>query len=452
MASSSSWQPPPPLWHPSEVEVVPPKGSAEAKRADLVKRASLAGLRSDQPSDVLTQELAALEEAAGPFKLLPDPPQDVLDLLGLNIFGLIALSKTCKHLRVACGMVLAWVPDNEEVRKLLYAFARATKSCTAKQLRDSLRPDLSVLHLTREGLVAHHEAVWQGDNPSEPGHVHIYNEDDPLDFGEYSYQWSMVNEAKETTTGCLVKGERERRRSATQDAPNPCCFGAAPLPVDKPTRWVVRGIHGVPAICTFHGMRKDRGGFQGVGIVGINGSRTLSVMWENNGRMIIGRRCKPWCSSFTGFRPGAVLPARVRPFEEMVEDEDGEWDYPVEEEVEEDGDEGEEWDSDLENELIETHHLAEKNAFRNREALPEQWVAGECVGLEYDPLGGSLTMVHPRLGKSYRVQSNLLVAADQVAAAAATSSSPSTTPAGWRWHVSVETFRGGGCSVDRLLA
>ena len=62
------------------------------KRLEIVKRAKLAGLRGDLPSAFLTQELAALAEAAGPlFKHLPE------DLLRTPSRHLATSSPWLKH-------------------------------------------------------------------------------------------------------------------------------------------------------------------------------------------------------------------------------------------------------------------------------------------------------------------------------------------------------------------
>ena len=363
------------------------------KRLEIVKRAKLAGLRGDLPSAFLTQELAALAEAAGPlFKHLPE------DLLRtqFDVATCVALAQTCKHLRVICGLVLDWLPQGDEARRLLNEFVRASR-CTAPQLRDSLCPILPMLRLARQGNVFTHGRLNGHMKEKEPAGRKMMTP---------------------TITGSFIEGTIAPRRTIGPQ-PLPCCFGVGPLPVDKPTRWVARRI------CP------GNGNSFGVGVVGVNGSRKMSVLWLYGSQLRIGRRVGTWLSTPQGLGPDFVLPR-----EETKKDEDP--------------------DASEEEEPQEQDSSGEEDSLDDRDDFAWGYMSRvdstECVGLEYDPLHGSLTMVHPRLGKSYRGQSNLLVAADQVAAAAATSSSPSTTPAGWRWHVSVETFRGGGCSVDRLLA
>lgn len=340
------------------------------KRPELVKRAKLAGLRGNrQKSDFLIQELAALTEAAGPY--FKHVPEDLLTTQ-FDVATCVALTQTCKHLRVICGLLLDWVPHPDETysRRLLSAFVRAT-SCTAPQLRDSLRPHLSVLHLTHAGRVI-------TANTAKNGHVVL---------GETAGRpMALCN-----PNGCAVKGtKRPRPGMSLGPLDLPCCYGA-PLPVDKPTRWLATNI---------------KPGCFGVGVVGINGSRSMSVLWLSSGfgETRVGRLAGPWCS-VAGLGPDAVLPREAENDEEEEEEEEHQ-------EQEGFGD------------LLEERELV-------RHFEPD-----ECVGLEYDPLRGSLTLVHPRLGTSYRVKHELLAAAS-----------------GWRWHVSVvaSTFLH-GCYIRRLLA
>ena len=345
------------------------------KRLEIVKRAKLAGLRGNLPSAFLLRELGALAEAAGPlFKHLPE------DLLTtqFDVAICVALAQTCKHLRVICGLVLDWLPQGDEARRLLNAFVRAAR-CTAPQLRDSLCPILPMLRLARQGNVFTHGRLNGHMKEKEPAGRKMMTP---------------------TITGSFIEGTIAPRRTIGPQ-PLPCCFGVGPLPVDKPTRWVARRI------CP------GNGNSFGVGVVGINGSRTMSVLWLYGSQLRIGRRVGPW------FSTPQLGPDFVLPREETKKDEDP--------------------DASEEEEPQEQDSSGEEDSLDDRDDFAWGYMSRvdstECVGLEYDPLHGSLTMVHPRLGKSYRVKNDLL---------AATS--------GWRWHVGVVANIGGvGCSIDRLM-
>ena len=100
------------------------------RRAELVKRAKLAGLDANQRTAVLRDRLAALAEAAGEFANLPEE----LQTSAFPLSTMLALAQSCKYLRMVHGLALAWIPRSDDARLILGEFLRAAPDVTSATL------------------------------------------------------------------------------------------------------------------------------------------------------------------------------------------------------------------------------------------------------------------------------------------------------------------------------
>ena len=246
------------------------------QRAELVKRAKLAGLDANQSTTVLRERLAALAEAAGEFANLPEE----LQTSAFPLSTMLALAQSCKYLRMVHGLALAWIPRSDDARLILGEFLRAAPDVTSATLHASVRLPLSTLRLGRKGHVIRH-GKQRGSVRKAASSIQV----------------------EQNAHGCRVSavlgGRAARMVCRYPPEPLPCCFGKTQLPQDVPSRWAVNDV------------APGSGNLFGVGLIGFDesgrgtsggtsggtgqGRASMSILWLSGGTLLIwGTESRPW--------------------------------------------------------------------------------------------------------------------------------------------------------------
>jgi len=234
-------------------------------RAELVKRAKLAGLDANQRTAVLQERLAALAEAAGEFANLPEE----LQTSAFPLSTMLALAQSCKYLRMVHGLALAWIPRSDDARLILGEFLRAAPDVTSATLHASVRLPLSTLRLGRKGHVIRH-VKQRGSVRRAASSIQV----------------------EQNAHGCCVFGGERGGMYCGPPRPLPCCFGKTQLPQDVPSRWAVNDV------------APGSGNLFGVGLIGFDesgrgtsggtsggtgqGRASMSILWLSGGTLLIG--------------------------------------------------------------------------------------------------------------------------------------------------------------------